>query len=116
MRLAGRFGRRVRAFTDSNGPPVIDCEAGRGSTSSLRRPCAAQIALNGHGAARTSPPKGRDFGKRLTAALGGHQALIFQDGYQIVYLGSKLHLGDIELLQHEALNIASIIPRAYELP
>ncbi len=28
MRLAGRFSRRVRAFADANGIPVIDCKAG----------------------------------------------------------------------------------------
>jgi len=28
MRLAGRFSRRVRAFADANGIPVIDCESG----------------------------------------------------------------------------------------
>jgi hypothetical protein len=28
MRLAGRFSRRVRAYADANGIPVIDCKAG----------------------------------------------------------------------------------------
>jgi hypothetical protein len=28
MRLAGRFSRRVRAFADANGIPVIDCKTG----------------------------------------------------------------------------------------
>ena len=28
MRLAGRFARRVRAYAEANGVPVIDCKAG----------------------------------------------------------------------------------------
>ena len=28
MRLAGRFSRRVRAYADANGIPVIDCKTG----------------------------------------------------------------------------------------
>jgi len=41
MRLAGRFSRRVRAFADAKGIPVIDCKAGSASTSSPRSTCAS---------------------------------------------------------------------------
>jgi len=46
MRLAGRFSRRVRAYADANGIPVIDCKAGE------RKHELAEEYLGEHPAAR----------------------------------------------------------------
>lgn len=42
MRLAGRFGRRVRALAKARGIPVVFCPAG------MRKDEVAQVLLNGH--------------------------------------------------------------------